>query len=198
MNQLIAAINNNPHMSGFWLALIFAGSFVGLFKVVDWALSHRRVRNSPQEHNHRHGALNMDDTVGLLRLATRRVKGVDEPFQQEVHRWMLVCFGEAILADKAERNQRFLEESLELVQACGYDRNAAHRMVDYVFNRPVGEIKQEVGGVRVTLSALCIAHEVHDDECGDTEIVRCWGKVDKIREKQKQKPAYSTEEYKPS
>ncbi|RQS15519.1 hypothetical protein DIE07_03565 [Burkholderia sp. Bp9002] len=33
--------------------------------------------------------------------------------------WMLECFGAAIATDRMERNHRFLEEALELVQACG-------------------------------------------------------------------------------
>jgi len=40
-------------------------------------------------------------------------------FQERVKPWMLECFGEAIFLDSEERNFRFLEESLELMQACG-------------------------------------------------------------------------------
>ena len=40
-------------------------------------------------------------------------------FQSGVHDWMLECFGVEIAADVPERNHRFLEEALELVQAAG-------------------------------------------------------------------------------
>ena len=38
---------------------------------------------------------------------------------------------------------RFLEEALELVQACGATASEAHQLVDYVYGRPVGEPAQE-------------------------------------------------------
>jgi hypothetical protein len=41
------------------------------------------------------------------------------PFQHRVRDWVLACFGEVIAADVTERNHRFLEEALELVQAKG-------------------------------------------------------------------------------
>lgn len=78
------------------------------------------------------------------------------PFQQRVQPWMMACFGPAISADFRERNHRFFEESSELVQACGMSKEEAHMLVDYVYGRPVGEKLQEVGGVMVTLAALCL------------------------------------------
>jgi hypothetical protein len=68
-------------------------------------------------------------------------------FQGGVGDWMKSCFTEEIIQDKLERSDRFIEESLELVQACGYSADRAHALVDYVFNRPVGEPFQETGGV---------------------------------------------------
>lgn len=77
--------------------------------------------------------------------------------QAKVQHWMLECFGPDIAADHNERNHRFLEESLELVQACGCTAQEAHKLVDYVFPRPKGERQQEAGGVAITLNALCNA-----------------------------------------
>mgnify|MGYP006958842284 CR=1 FL=1 len=62
-------------------------------------------------------------------------------------------------SDKAERSHRFLEEALELVQACGCSASEAHQLVDYVFGRAVGHASQEAGGVMVTLAALCLVAE---------------------------------------
>lgn len=112
-------------------------------------------------------------------------------FQAGVKRWMLECFGLNISTDKNERNHRFLEESLELVQSCGCTKDEAHQLVDYVYGRDVGETSQEVGGVMVTLAALCDASQLDMDACGDNELFRVFTKVEQIREKQKSKPASS-------
>ncbi len=112
-------------------------------------------------------------------------------FQRKIESWLYACFGEEIAKDKIERNHRFLEESLELVQSCDCTVSEAHQLVDYVFNRPVGEKSQEVGGVIITLSALCSAHSIEMGEAGETERIRIWKKLDQIREKQAAKPKHS-------
>lgn len=114
-----------------------------------------------------------------------------ETFQSRVEPWLLACFGEEISNDKEERNHRFLEESLELVQATGCTASEAHQLVDYVFGRPVGEPHQEVGGVMVTLAALCRAQALDMHANGETELARIWTKVEKIRAKQAAKPRHS-------
>lgn len=109
-------------------------------------------------------------------------------FQNRVKRWMFSCFGTKIMYDKTERCDRFIEEALELVQASGYSAARAHALVDYVFNRSMGELEQEVGGVMVTLAALCIANDVGIDACGERELSRVWTKIATIRAKQAAKP----------
>ncbi|SIR42587.1 hypothetical protein SAMN05880566_112162 [Janthinobacterium sp. TND4EL3] len=114
-----------------------------------------------------------------------------DSFQGRVQLWMMACFGAEISADGAERNHRFLEESLELVQACGYTASEAHQLVGYVYGRPVGERAQEVGGVMVTLAALCLAQGLDMQAAGETELARIWTKVEAIRAKQAAKPKHS-------
>lgn len=114
-----------------------------------------------------------------------------ESFQGRVKPWMLSCFGGAIANDRQERNHRFLEEALELVQSCGCSQTEAHQLVDYVFGRPIGEKSQEVGGVMVTLAALCLAQQVDMHDAGETELARIWTKVEQIRAKQAAKPKHS-------
>jgi NTP pyrophosphatase (non-canonical NTP hydrolase) len=114
-----------------------------------------------------------------------------ETFQARVKPWMDACFGAEISADKIERNHRFLEEALELVQANGCTQSEAHQLVDYVYGRDVGEINQEVGGVMVTLAALCLANGIDMHKGGETELARIWTKVEKIRAKQAAKPKHS-------
>lgn len=112
-------------------------------------------------------------------------------FPAGVADWMLACFGEAISNDVVERNHRFLEESLELVQSLGCTPSEAHQLVDYVFGRPVGVPLQEVGGVMVTLAALCNTQKLDMNWCGKTELDRVWTMVEKIRAKQAAKPKHS-------
>lgn len=112
-------------------------------------------------------------------------------FQGRVKPWMDVCFGPEISADMTERNHRFLEEALELVQSTGCTADEAHQLVEYVFSRDVGDPPQEVGGVQVTLAALCLATGMDMAACGETELARIWTKVEKIREKHASKPKHS-------
>lgn len=112
-------------------------------------------------------------------------------FQQRVQPWMMACFGPEISADRIERNHRFLEESLELVQSLGCTASEAHQLVDYVFGRPAGEPVQEAGGVMVTLAALSLASGLDMHACGETELARIWTKVEAIRAKQAAKPKHS-------
>lgn len=114
-----------------------------------------------------------------------------DDFQHRVAPWMMACFSAEIARDTRERNHRFLEEALELVQACGCTKSEAHQLVDYVFGRPAGEKVQEVGGVMVTLAALCLAQDLDMHEAGETELTRIWMVIDKIRAKQEAKPRHS-------
>lgn len=110
------------------------------------------------------------------------------PYQLRVGSWMISCFGEKISHDRIERNFRFLEEALELVQSLECSKEDAHKLVDYVFDRKIGEPTQEVGGVMVTLAALCLANDIDMMKEGNVELERVWQKIDLIREKQKRKP----------
>jgi hypothetical protein len=114
-------------------------------------------------------------------------------FQSRVQPWMMGCFGAEISADRVERNHRFFEESTEAVQANGMTRSEAHQLVDYTYDRPVGELKQEVGGVMVTLAALCLASGVDMHEAGEVELARISAPetMAKIRAKQAAKPKHS-------
>lgn len=112
-------------------------------------------------------------------------------FQDRVLPWLHACFGPEIASDKIERNHRFLEESLELVQATGCLQAEAHQLVDYVYGREIGEPSKEVGGVMNTLAALCLAHGMDMHNAGEVELARVWTMVEKIRAKQAAKPKHS-------
>jgi len=150
-------------------------------------------------------ATDENDDEALPRYTTRRLRQEIERqtaelraerdaalnFQGRVDPWLIECFGETIARDRTERSHRFLEESLETVQAAGTTRSEAHQLVDYVFDRPVGDLPQEVGGVMVTLAALCLAHGIYMREAGEIELERVWTKVEQIRAKQAAKPKHS-------
>jgi len=112
-------------------------------------------------------------------------------FQLRVVDWMMETFSMEVCRDTTERNHRYLEESLELVQAMGCTQAEAHMLVDYVFGRPAGEPEQEVGGAMVTLAALCAAADFSMRECGERELSRCWQNIERIRAKQAGKPRHS-------
>lgn len=129
--------------------------------------------------------------IRALALAADPTTQPAEQFQSRVQPWMMECFGPVIAADRTERNHRFPEEALELVQATGCTQSEAHQLVDYVFGRHAGEPVQEVGGVMVTLAALCLANNIDMHDAGDTELARIWTNVEAIRAKQAAKPKHS-------
>ncbi|RYF26579.1 MAG: hypothetical protein EOO42_01045 [Flavobacteriales bacterium] len=114
-------------------------------------------------------------------------------FQKRVGKWLCACFGIEIAENINERSHRFLEESLELCQSLGTTKEEALILVDYVYNRDVGETQQEVGGVMVTLGALCYASKLEMDDCAFVELVRIEHPtvMEKIRIKQQNKPKSS-------
>lgn len=128
----------------------------------------------------------------MLRVAINNIPATQD-LQTRVALWMKICFGAEISEDKIERNHRFLEESLELVQSLGCTQSEAHQLVDYVFNRPIGEPFQEVGGVIITLAALCLPNGLNMNEAGETEYERIMQPniIEKIRAKQARKIKFS-------
>jgi hypothetical protein len=106
---------------------------------------------------------------------------MDYEFSDWSSQWMTACFGPVISADVTERNHRFLEEALELVQAKGCTASEAHQLVDYVFNRPIGDPFQELGGIMVMLEALANASDLNMDEAAETKLLRVWHLIDKPR-----------------
>jgi hypothetical protein len=115
----------------------------------------------------------------------------DNCFQQRVAQWLAACFPPDVCADRQERTYRFLEEALELAQASGCSSEDAHRLVRYVFSRPVGRSELEVGGVMVTLASLCAVLGIDMNHAADRELGRNWARIDAIRRKQATKPVGS-------
>jgi len=111
-------------------------------------------------------------------------------YQSSVEKWCLDCFGEEIATNTLERCFRFIEEALELVQSLGVTKEQVLSSVDYTFNRPSGETTQEVGGVMVTLAALCSAGKLNLENSAIQELERIIlpENIEKIRRKHFNKP----------
>lgn len=111
-----------------------------------------------------------------------------DDFQTDVRTWCIQCFGEDVTNDVGERTHRFFEEAAELCQSLGMSRHDADILLDYVYARPVGEPRQEIGGTMVTLAALTSAAGIGLEDAGVTELVRVQGKIEAIRAKHATKP----------
>lgn len=140
---------------------------------------------------HMHTLMQYGERCAEAALAWLRSQGEPVAFQDHVKPWLLACFGEEIANDRVERNHRFLEEALELVQSLGCTDTEARHLVEYVYGRPIGDPHQEVGGVMVTLAALCLANDLDMHAAGEAELARIWTKVEQIRAKQAAKPKHS-------
>lgn len=108
-------------------------------------------------------------------------------FQTITFKWMKDCFGDEIASDKKTRSLALLEEALELCQATGVTVDEVLKQTDYTYNRPAGEINQEVGGVMIALAGLCAAHGLKMEGAMQYAIAYCTTNTRKIRAKQKDK-----------
>jgi hypothetical protein len=122
--------------------------------------------------------------------------------QNQVQGWVIAAFGREHATCIPQRATRFLEEAVELFQACIFDemsrgediehasRQMAHKLVDYVFGRPPGTIAQEVGGVGLTLLSLCEAAGIDADGAEATELARVLSKpLDHFHKRNEEKNA---------
>lgn len=96
--------------------------------------------------------------------------------QKQILDWIEATFGPTFGADitrsSRERALRFLEEAVETAQAGGVPRWQAVSIVHRAFDRPVGEIAQEIGGAFVCLEALAEAVGIDADAECEREFAR--------------------------
>lgn len=81
-----------------------------------------------------------------------------------------------------------MEEAIELVQACEMPKEDVLTLVNYVYDQPVGDIDQEVGGVLVTLIALCTAQFVNLEIVANQTWKEINAKMEAIHQSNKTKP----------
>ncbi|MGP1715571.1 MAG: hypothetical protein ACTS9Y_00195 [Methylophilus sp.] len=129
----------------------------------------------------------------LYAMSANRVDWDKNTFQVAVQEWVIKAFGQLHNNDKASRIHRAVEELLELAQSLNCTKEEVLQLVDYVFSRPVGEPKQELGGVMLTAAALANAFGMDMYECALTELARVNVPeiIEKIRRKEASKPKFS-------
>lgn len=95
--------------------------------------------------------------------------------QRAIFDWATAAFG-ADQVHPAQRALRLLEEAVELFQACDGDRAQAHKLIDFVFDRPLGAWQTELGQVGVTLLALAASLGASADDAEAAEVARVLAK----------------------
>jgi hypothetical protein len=96
--------------------------------------------------------------------------------QHRVFVWAANAFGEGHARSIPQRGIRLAEEAIEAAQAAGCERAMLHKLVDYIFDRPVGNLGQEIGGVGLTLLALAEAADESADAREASELERVLAK----------------------
>lgn len=92
-----------------------------------------------------------------------------------VGNWCIVTFG-ADCHTVPHRGLRMIEEAFEACQAAGVTREQCLKVMDYVYARPVGDLRQELGGLGITLLALAHAAGISADHAEREEFLRVLSK----------------------
>jgi NTP pyrophosphatase (non-canonical NTP hydrolase) len=96
--------------------------------------------------------------------------------QQQVAEWCAAAFGADHQASVPQRGLRMLEEAIEAYQATTGNAETAHRLIDYIFAKEPGELRQELGGVGITVLALAAAAGLSADDAEASELARVLAK----------------------
>lgn len=109
--------------------------------------------------------------------------------QNVIARWVFQNLGGFALINQKERGLRVAEEAIELAQALTVSADDLHRLVDYVYARPVGDAGQEIAGTMVTLYAAAACIGVDADRAFDAEVTRIHTPdiIEKVRRRQNEK-----------
>jgi len=94
------------------------------------------------------------------------------PAQKDVLEWIVASFGQHA-HNRDERAARLVEEAIEIAQAAGVPLAVLRRIADRVYARPAGELRQEIGGLGITILGLAA-------NCGidfAAETLREWQRV---------------------
>ena len=89
--------------------------------------------------------------------------------QERAKAWCVSRFGESAMC-RQERATRVLEESIELAQSEGVPPEQARLLLEHVYSRPVGEPRQEAGGIMVCLLIWAAAADMNLWSLAITEL----------------------------
>lgn len=106
--------------------------------------------------------------------------------QKQTAIWVMTRLGDEAM-HPTERGRRVHEESTELFQTLGGTREEAHRIVDHVFDKPVGTSYQEFGGAALTLAVAAESLGVDLGEAAQAELDRIFSLApEKFKKRQAQ------------
>ncbi|CCV12895.1 hypothetical protein [Mesorhizobium sp. STM 4661] len=132
--------------------------------------------------------MNQHITVPLVFQAPPPEQMAADHLQRRVTQFLVDAFPEDPVVRPKVRVYRFLEEAMELAQAMGVTRWQAFKLLWYVFGRPVGDVKQELGGTVFTLVGVANSLGTNIIREGHASVDEAYGRIDKIRAKSKTKP----------
>ena len=90
--------------------------------------------------------------------------------------WARRSFGRDHVSNIPTRALRHGEEAIEVMQAAAVPKETALKCVETVYSRPVGDLKQEIGGSLLTLNILCEELRYESDYLFEVELARVLGK----------------------
>jgi NTP pyrophosphatase (non-canonical NTP hydrolase) len=108
-------------------------------------------------------------------------------FQIRAWQWLVEALGEKVAQSRRQRALRFIEEAIELAQACALSEQDVNAEARKVFCRPAHTIEREVGGVMMTLACLCRERGLDMNQVGEDELSEVWRRIPQIQSKQKGK-----------
>lgn len=102
----------------------------------------------------------------------------DDSRQGSVADWLERAFGNGVSTPlrARERALRVLEEAVELAQVEGVTPAEIARLQAYVYDRPVGDPMQEIGGVRLALLAYAVEKGLSADRAELAELAHVFAK----------------------
>ena len=80
------------------------------------------------------------------------------------------CYGIENTFSKRERALRFGEEAIELLQTTGLTKEDIINLIEYVYRKNPGEVKDEFAGAQLTLLALANSFGVYLDDEADNNL----------------------------
>lgn len=96
--------------------------------------------------------------------------------QREVAEWCAAAFGHDHAASTEQRGLRLVEEAIEAAQAAECEAGTLHDLIDYIYAKPPGELKQELGGVGLCLLAMANSAGHSADTLEEAEVRRVLAK----------------------